>query len=327
MKRSLFSFIRPCLSLLDNGKFYRKPIGWFYAFIAVFFLLTPILMVYSTVWWNHANQKKSEAQKLYQELVLPEYQSVKNSKDTLSQVVEGFGKEMNNAIDCLTKATKQADYYGEYASYGPEYKQIYTNALEVKRQWEVAYQDAADRWDAANAELEVLKSKFDRIKMRHDRALAVYNDATDEFDLVNQFGTAFMLNDMNGGYSIAALVLFSIMLILVGVLNFLLWWSRLLELKSLVKVQDRFVATPVASHFVQTMGESCGLTVGLWGFFTTLIYFTCHLPIGQLGMPFTKLGILGIFVPIVVGFLLSFVFRVMAELLKAVVALANNKGE
>lgn len=327
MKRTLFSFIRPCLSLLDNGKFYRKPLGWFYAFIAVFFLLTPIMMVYSTVWWNHANQKKTETQKLYQETVLPEYQTVKYAKDTLSKVVESYGKEMNNAIDCLTKATKQADYYGEYASYGPEYQQIYANALDVKQQWEVAYQDASDRWDAANAELELLKAKFDKVKMRHDRALAEYNDATDEFELVNQFGTAFMLDDLKGSYSVAALILFSLMLILVGVLNFLLWWSRLLELKSLVKVQDRFVATPVASHFIQTIGESLGLTIGIWGFFTTLIYFACQVPIGQLGIPFTKFGVLGIFVPIVVGFLISFVFRVTAELLKAIVALANNRGE
>lgn len=327
MKRKFFSFIRSSLTLLDNGKFYRKPFGWLYATVAVVFLLTPFFLVYTTIWWNNAYQEKMETQKLYLEVLLPEYQKIKYSTDTLAKTVETMGKDMNNAIDCLTKATKQADYYGEYASYGPEYQQIYNNALEVKRQWDVAYKDASDRWDAANAELDVFKAKFAKIKIRHDEAFAKYNEAKDEFELVNQFGTVFTVDEMRDGNTIAALVLFSLMAILVGGLNFLLWWSRLLDLKTLLKVQDKFVATPVASHFIQTAGESIGLTVCLWGFFTTLIYFTCNLSMGQLGLDVTSLGVISIFLPIAAGFLIAFVFRIVAELLKSLVVLANNYSE
>jgi hypothetical protein len=327
MKRKFFSFIRPCLTLLDNGKFFRKPFGWLYAAIAVLFLLTPFLLVYSTIWWNSAYQNKVATQKSYQEEVLPEFQKIKYSYDTLSHTVESYGKEMNNAIDCLTKATKQADYYGEYASYGPEYQQIYSNALDVKRQWDVAYKDASDRWDVANAKLDTTKSKYEKAKSRYDSALAEYKASVDEFALVNQFGTVFTVDELKGGSMIVGIILFSLMILLVGILNFLLWWSRLLDLKTLIKVQDKLVATPVAAHFIQTAGESTGITVALWGFFTALIFFTCNLSMGQLGTNFTDLGILSIFLPIVVGFLIAFIFRILSEMLKAVVVLANNYGE
>lgn len=327
MKRKFFSFIRSSLTLLDNGKFYRKPFGWFYASVAVAFLMTPFFLVFSTIWWNNAYQDTMETKKLYEEVLLPEFNTVKYSTDTLASMVEQYGKEMNNAIDCLTKATKQADYYGEYASYGPEYQQIYNNALDVKRQWDVAYKEVADRWDAANAELDVYKAKLAKINVRHDKALAEYQAAKGEFELVNQFGTVFTLDETKNGNTIAALILFSFMALLIGALNFLLWWSRMLDLKTLLKVQDKFVATPVASHFIQTFGESLGLTVCLWGFFSALIYFTCNISMGQMGLNFTSLGIISIFIPIVVGFLIAFVFRIMAELLRTLVVLANNKGE
>lgn len=327
MKRKLFSFIRPSLTLLDNGKFFRKPFEWFYAVIAILSLLAPIIMVFTTIWWNNAFQNKMESQKLYQVVLLPEYQKLQYSYDTLTHVCTKYGKEMNNAIDCLTKATKQADYYGEYASYGPEYQQIYSNALDVKRQWDAAYKDATDRWDAANSELEALKPSYDKVKLNYQNAEAKYKAATDEFLLVDQLGTVFKGNEIKSGNTIVALVLFSFMILLVGAMNFLLWWSRLLKLKTLVKVQDKFVATSVASHFIQTSGESLGLTISLWGFFTALIYFTCHLSTGQFGMNFTNLGVISIFLPIVVGFLVVFIFRIVAELLKAVIAIANHSGE
>jgi hypothetical protein len=115
-----------------------------------------------------------------------------------------------------------------------------------------------------------------------------------------------------------------LMVLLLGALNFLLWWNRLIDLKILIKVQDTFVATPVASHFIQTCGESLGLIITLWGFFTALIYFTCNLSIGQLGLNFTALGIISIFLPFVAGFIIVFIFRILSELLKVGTVIANK---
>ncbi len=327
MKRKFFSFIRPSLTLLDNGKFFRKPFGWLYAFIAVISVITPFFLAFTTIWWNSAYQKKIESQKLYQEVLMPEFLKLHYSNDTLSRAVENYGKEMNNAIDCLTKATKQADYYGEYASYGPEYQQIYANALDVKRQWDVVYKEASDRWETANAELEILKAKIEKVEHNHQKVEKEYVAAMDEFQMVNQFGTFFRSDEIKGGSSVVGLIIFSLMVLIIGALNFLLWWCRLLDLKTLIKVQDKFVATPVASHFIQTLGESLGLTVCVWGSFTALIYFTCNLCIGQFGLNYTSLGVISIFLPIVIGFFIVFIFRIFSELLKAVIVLANNSSE
>jgi len=324
MKLKIFSFIRPSLTLLDNGKFFRKPFGWLYAIIAISSLLAPIFLVFSTIWWNNAFHDKVESQKFFQEVVKPQYLKVKYVNDTLTQVVETYGKEMNNAVDCLTKATKQADYYGEYASYGPEYQQIYVNALDVKRQWDQVYKDATNRWDAANAELDAYKPKFKKIKLNYQRAAADYKAAEEEFQMINQFGTVFKSGEVQNGNTIMGLVLFSLMVLLLGSLNFLLWWNRLIDLKSLIKVQDTLVATPVASHFIQTGGESLGLIITLWGFFTALIYFTCDLSMGQLGLNFTALGVISIFLPFVAGFLVIFIFRIFSELLKVGAVIANK---
>jgi len=327
MKRKIFSFIRPSLTLLDNGKFFRKPFGWVYAAIAILSLLAPLFLVYCAVWWNITYQKKVECQKVYQEVALPQYQKLQIVHDTLVQEVDRYSKEMNNAIECLSRATKQADYYGEYTSYGPDYKQIYANALDVKRQWDEVYKYTVQRWDSANAVMEVLKPKYNRVKLNFNKAETELTAANEDFQLIDQFGTVFKKNEAKDGNTIVALVLFSLMIVLVGVLNFLLWWNRMLALKNLSKVHDTFVATPLASHFIQTFGESMGFTISIWGFFTALIYFTCRVNMGQFGLNYTDLGIFSIFLPIVLGFLIIFIFRIMAELLKAVVAIANNSDE
>lgn len=327
MKRKLFSYIRPSLTLLDNGRFFNKPIGWLYAAIAVFSLLLAVFLVYTTIWWNNSYQKTSESRKVYQEVLLPEYQKMKYAHDTLTKIVVNYGKVMNNAIDCLNDATKQADYYGTYASYGPEYKQIYTNALDVQHQWELAFKDASDRWDLANSKLDVIKPKYEKLKRHFQKAEKEYLDSKSVFDMVDQFGTVIKGNDAPRGKIIVGIILYSFMVFLVGILNFLLWWSRFLDLKTLIRVQDKFVVTPIAAHFLQTFGESLGIIVSIWGFFAELIQQVCHLTVGQFGLSYTQFGVFSIFIPIVVGFLIAFVFRIVAELLKAVVVIANNTGK
>jgi hypothetical protein len=311
---------------LDNGKFYRKPFGWLYASISIAFLLAPVFLVFSTIWWNNANRNRMESQKTYMEVLQPKYDKIKFSTDTLAKKVAAYGKEMNNAIDCLTKATKQADYYGEYASYGPEYQQIYSNALDVKRQWDQAYKDVADRWDVANAELDGLKVRYERIRKLYEQARNDYESDRKEFDFVDRFGAVFQYTDAKGGKNAVILVLFVLMALLTGTMNFLLWWSRLLDLKSLVKVQDKFVVTPVAAHFIQTVGESLGITIAVWGFFTAVIQLTCQYSMMPDLFPYFHLGVVSLVLPIGMGFLAAFLFRIAAELLKSLVVLANNKG-
>lgn len=56
-----------------------------------------------------------------------------------------------------------------------------------------------------------------------------------------------------------------------GWFGFMLWWNRISSLEAVTSENSEFVATPVLSHYVQTIGEWLGLTMVLCGFFIPLI--------------------------------------------------------
>lgn len=49
MNNKLFTFIKPYLSFIDKGDFYRKPFSWLYALLAIINLLVPIYVFYQAV--------------------------------------------------------------------------------------------------------------------------------------------------------------------------------------------------------------------------------------------------------------------------------------
>ena len=49
MDNKFFTFIKPYLSYIDNGHFYRKPFSWLYIIFAVLNLLLPIFIFYKAV--------------------------------------------------------------------------------------------------------------------------------------------------------------------------------------------------------------------------------------------------------------------------------------
>ena len=46
MENKLLTFIRPYLSFIDNGHFFRKPFSWLYTLLAIVNLLIPIYVFY-----------------------------------------------------------------------------------------------------------------------------------------------------------------------------------------------------------------------------------------------------------------------------------------
>ncbi|PIV57888.1 MAG: hypothetical protein COS14_12440, partial [Bacteroidetes bacterium CG02_land_8_20_14_3_00_31_25] len=46
MENNFFTFIRPYLSFIDNGRLYRKPFSWLYILMAIINLLLPIYIFY-----------------------------------------------------------------------------------------------------------------------------------------------------------------------------------------------------------------------------------------------------------------------------------------
>lgn len=58
-KGIFFTLIKPCLSMIDNGDLFRKPISWFYMLLAVINLMLPIY-IFSIALDNHIFDLKAK---------------------------------------------------------------------------------------------------------------------------------------------------------------------------------------------------------------------------------------------------------------------------
>ena len=117
-----------------------------------------------------------------------------------------------------------------------------------------------------------------------------------------------------------------------GWVSFQLWWDRKSKIIDTSVEGDEFVATPVFSHLIQTIGEWLGTWVGIVGFgsalLTTIIlgdegsYFS-----RQIGVDFLGTGWLFIVLMPIYGFLIIVATRFLAEQFRALASIANNTKE
>lgn len=114
-----------------------------------------------------------------------------------------------------------------------------------------------------------------------------------------------------------------------GWVSFQLWWDRKSKIIDTSAEGDEFVATPVTSHLIQTIGEWLGTWIGIVGFgsalLTTIIlgdegYYLFR----QLGLGFMQTGFLYIILMPIYSFLIIVATRFLAEQFRALAAIANN---
>ncbi|MCE5195215.1 MAG: hypothetical protein LLF28_07205 [Nitrospiraceae bacterium] len=114
-----------------------------------------------------------------------------------------------------------------------------------------------------------------------------------------------------------------------GWMSFQLWWNRSNKVEQTSSGSNDFVATPVFSHFIQTLGEWAGIWVGFVGFvfalLATIILGQQGAYIGQMmGLSFLKTGVWSIILMPVYGFLIIILARFFAEQWRTVVSIAIN---
>jgi hypothetical protein len=111
--------------------------------------------------------------------------------------------------------------------------------------------------------------------------------------------------------------------------GFQIWWDRKDKVNLSSTPQDDFVAIPVFSHFVQTLGEWLGTWIAIVGFVFALLatillgkegYYLGR----EIGLGFFSFSAMSIILMPVYGFLIVIVTRFFAEAFKALVAIANN---
>jgi hypothetical protein len=131
------------------------------------------------------------------------------------------------------------------------------------------------------------------------------------------------------GHQIFGMILLWIVILAAGWFSFQLWWNRMAKVGTFTSDNDEFAATPAYAHLLQTTGEWLGCYVAGVGSLTVLIASIFSVNTDQLpslvgGGKMFGFGITGIFVAIIYGFLILVSFRVIAELIKAIISTANN---
>jgi hypothetical protein len=134
-----------------------------------------------------------------------------------------------------------------------------------------------------------------------------------------------------GAKFIIAFIFVWLVLLFAAWISFQLWWDRKDKVLETVEENAEFPATPVISHFIQTLGEWFGTWFAIVGagfaLFATIFLGSeagylasgLHLPIGH--------GIVFIVIAPIYGFLIIVFSRLTAELIKATVAIANNTNK
>ncbi len=112
-------------------------------------------------------------------------------------------------------------------------------------------------------------------------------------------------------------------------LGFQIWWNRKNKIESISSMGDNFLAIPVFSHFIQTLGEWLGIWIGVLGFlfalFSTIILGDRGYNLSRgLELDFLQSGALAIVIMPILGYLIVVVTRFLAEQFRSLAAIANN---
>jgi len=140
-----------------------------------------------------------------------------------------------------------------------------------------------------------------------------------------------ILKLLDGKY-LFILVFVWFIIFIAGILSFMLWWNRKNEINRIFIQDKEFVATPVLSHFIQTLGEWAGTWIAIVGFFIAII-----LTLGfgdeaesiseSIGTDFLGTGILSIIRLPLAGFFIIVISRFLAEQFRAIMAIASNTAK
>jgi hypothetical protein len=145
------------------------------------------------------------------------------------------------------------------------------------------------------------------------------------------FGIKNRIFDTQFKYTLTFILVW-IIIAIAGWISFQLWWDRRTKITLSSEENAEFVATPVFSHFIQTLGEWLGTWIGLVGFSmavlaTIILGDDSRYWSNSMGIPFGRyFGSSAIFILLmpIYGFLIIVWTRFLAELFKALSAIANN---
>jgi len=330
MENKFITFIGPYLSVIDNGRFFRKPFSWLCILFAVLSLLIPFYVIYSASNLHIAYNDRDKCRVQY-EIVSQKYEAVKFKYDTTLQKANKYRDEVQNANRNYNQANQSAQNYLPYIQ---NFRQQYDKAKLEANQWYATLQEAVKKYTATQQVAEKIKPEFEAARQELNQSSQEYQNASNKYAGIAPKG-AFHTPGI-GWKAIIALIFFAIFSLLIGWISFQIFWDRASKMNESSEEDDEFTAIPVISRFIQTIGEAIGTYVTLLGSLTVLIALLFKVCFGTYGLDKLfiidlehiseklTVGIPYIFLPVIAGFLTVVFFRVFAEAIKAIVVIANN---
>ena len=132
--------------------------------------------------------------------------------------------------------------------------------------------------------------------------------------------------------AIILLILILLVVAFASWVSFQLWWNRKDKVTLTSEKDDNFIAIPVFSHFIQTLGEWIGSWIAIVGCLSALLF---SLFLGSdssdssslaenMSLGFLNVSLLGVIIMPIYGFLIIVSSRVLAEGMRALAMIANN---
>ena len=330
MKNRFLTFIKPYLTVIDNGFFFRKPFSWLYVFFAALSLIAPIYLIFNAFSLNSAYNSREKCREKF-EIVSQQFEVIKQKYNSAVQIANQSRSEVQTALQNCNQANRNIQYYSNYYQ---NYKQEYDNAQNQSKQWLAKYREAETKSNASTQESVKLKPEYDKMSLEFNQTNQEYQVTIDKYNSLAPKG-AFHTAGIKVK-AIMALLVFSLLAIFIGMVNFQIFWDRKSKMNTTSNENDEFTAIPAVAHFIQTIGESIGTYAGIMGTFTILIAIGFKVCFGSYGLGKLFIidienlsnnliaGIPYILLPIIVGFMTIVLFRVIGEAIKAIVVIANN---
>lgn len=162
-------------------------------------------------------------------------------------------------------------------------------------------------------------------------ALAIINALLPLYIMYEAVDNDFFANpaDLPGHGKLVVIFMFLwVIIAIAGWVSFQLWWDRKSKVNETSSEGDEFVAIPVYSHFVQTFGEWAGTWFAVVGFFfgifTELVEESRMIGSFIPGGFLRGGGIESAIISVITGYLIIVLSRAAAEMLRAIVSIANN---
>ena len=200
---------------------------------------------------------------------------------------------------------------------------------------EVQYTDEDEKpWyetDIFNVAIAPIVRSFDNGKFFLSTAKVIIDIIVTTF-LFSQPYQAYLIYKDKGLSSLSSAdktveLIFAIIMLIIAVFSFGYWMKRIRKLDVLFNPNDDFVVIPLGTYLFQWIGEWIALILSIGGIFAIVVSLAHVNTYSRMLTLISYYGWTGGIFAIIVSIIIVFIFRLFAEKLRAIAAIANNTSK